>query len=540
PEFEGYGPKTSKSVSEDISNEVKEYLDALLVNDRVSDNKDCSVESPVVVEKKTVVSTVAKIEFVRAKQQEKPVRKPVKYAKMYRPRPVNTARPRSVNTARPRPVNTARPNSIVVNAVSVNQVNVVNDSACWVWRPTKPNGASITLKIHNYIDVKTVNGEKQIQVLVDKKKVIITETSVRSDLHLEVAEGTECLPTATIFEQLTLMGAKTTTWNEFRSTIAFAIICLATNQKFNFSKYIFDHMVKNLEDGVKFLMFLRFVQVLLDSQIEGMIKHKEIYVTPSHTKKIFSNMKRQGKEFSDEHVTATFNDLLLSGEDRLKLNELIELCTQLQSKFIALETIRSNQALKIGSLKRRGMMIEDLDADEEVGLVDETQGRNDQDMFDTSILVDEEVVAEKEVSTADSVPNAGEVVTTAGEVVATAGEIVTTVGVEVSTAAITSQISMDEITLAKALIDIKTSKPKAKGIDNTQAWDNIQEEERGELTIEEKSRLFVELMNKRKKYFARHRAEKIRMRKQQKARAAGKLEQEEAKRQRMEEENKSA
>nr|GEY44452.1 hypothetical protein [Tanacetum cinerariifolium] len=54
--------------------------------------------------------------------------------------------------------------------------------------------------------VKTVNREAQIQALVDKKNVIITEISVRSDLHLEDAEGTECLPTATIFEQPTLMG----------------------------------------------------------------------------------------------------------------------------------------------------------------------------------------------------------------------------------------------------------------------------------------------------------------------------------------------
>nr|GEZ84680.1 hypothetical protein [Tanacetum cinerariifolium] len=100
--------------------------------------------------------------------------------------------------------------------------------------------------------------------------------------------------------------------------------------------------------------------------------------------------------------------------------------------------------------------IEDLDANDGVALVDETKGRNDQDMFDTSIFDDEEV-AEKDVSTADPV-------TTAGEVVTTAVEVSTTAGVEVSTAAITSQISMDEITLAKALIDIKTSKPKAKGI----------------------------------------------------------------------------
>ncbi|GKE80763.1 hypothetical protein Tco_1550763, partial [Tanacetum coccineum] len=75
PEFEGYGPKTSKSVSEDISNEVRESLDALLVEELVSDDK---------LEKKTVFPTVAKIEFVRPKQQEKPVRKPVKYAEMYR------------------------------------------------------------------------------------------------------------------------------------------------------------------------------------------------------------------------------------------------------------------------------------------------------------------------------------------------------------------------------------------------------------------------------------------------------------------------
>ncbi|GKA87631.1 putative ribonuclease H-like domain-containing protein [Tanacetum coccineum] len=74
PEFEGYGPKTSKSVCKDISNKVRESPDVPLVKELVSDDK---------LEKKTVSPTVAKIEFVRPKQQEKPVRKPVKYAKMY-------------------------------------------------------------------------------------------------------------------------------------------------------------------------------------------------------------------------------------------------------------------------------------------------------------------------------------------------------------------------------------------------------------------------------------------------------------------------
>ncbi|GKD26328.1 hypothetical protein Tco_1232542, partial [Tanacetum coccineum] len=67
--------RTRKSVSEDISNEVKESFDASLVEELVSDDK---------LEKKIVFPTVAKIEFVRPKQQEKPVRKPVKYADMYR------------------------------------------------------------------------------------------------------------------------------------------------------------------------------------------------------------------------------------------------------------------------------------------------------------------------------------------------------------------------------------------------------------------------------------------------------------------------
>ncbi|GJY29230.1 hypothetical protein Tco_0404997 [Tanacetum coccineum] len=74
-EFEGYGPKTSKNVSEDTSNEVRESSDALMVKKLVSDDK---------LEKKTIFPTVAKIEFVRPKQQEKPVRKPVKYTDMYR------------------------------------------------------------------------------------------------------------------------------------------------------------------------------------------------------------------------------------------------------------------------------------------------------------------------------------------------------------------------------------------------------------------------------------------------------------------------
>ncbi|GKC07829.1 hypothetical protein Tco_0999439, partial [Tanacetum coccineum] len=163
----------------------------------------------------------------------------------------------------------------------------------------------------------------------DGKKIIVTKSIVRRDLQLEDAEGMDCLPNATIFEELTRMGyekisqkltfykaffspqwkflihtilqclsSKTTAWNEFSSTMASAIICLATNQKFNFSKYIFESMVKNLDNVGKFLMYPRFIQVFLDKQLEGVPTHNRTYIAPSHTKKIFGNMRRVGKGFS--------------------------------------------------------------------------------------------------------------------------------------------------------------------------------------------------------------------------------------------------
>nr|GFA22371.1 hypothetical protein [Tanacetum cinerariifolium] len=53
---------------------------------------------------------------------------------------------------------------------------------------------------------KTINEEGRLQALVDGKKIIITESTMRRDLQLEDAEGVDCLLNATIFEQLALIG----------------------------------------------------------------------------------------------------------------------------------------------------------------------------------------------------------------------------------------------------------------------------------------------------------------------------------------------
>ncbi|GKC35893.1 putative ribonuclease H-like domain-containing protein, partial [Tanacetum coccineum] len=149
-------------------------------------------------------------------------------------------------------------------------------------------------------------------VKVDGKKIVVTEASVRRDLQLDDEEGTDCLPNATIFEELTRRGAKTTAWNEFSSIMASAIICLATNQKFNFSKYIFESMVKNLDNAGKFLMYPRRP------------KRKDTEV-PQPSDPI---------NVADEAVN----------EDSMTLKELMDFCTQLQQRVLDLENPKTAQA----------------------------------------------------------------------------------------------------------------------------------------------------------------------------------------------------
>ncbi|GJS28213.1 hypothetical protein Tco_0488833 [Tanacetum coccineum] len=176
------------------------------------------------------------------------------------------------------------------------------------------------------VKVKTVNGEVHLQALVDGKKIIVTKASVRRDLQLNDEEGTDYLPNATIFEELTRMGAKTTAWNEFSSTMASKIICLATNQKFNFSKYIFESMVKNLENV--------------------------IYVTPSHTKKIFGNMRRVGKCFSGRD-TPLFPTMMVQAQQEQGEGSAIPIDPQHTPTIIQPLTYQPQNKLKPRKPKRK-------------------------------------------------------------------------------------------------------------------------------------------------------------------------------------------
>ncbi|GJY84212.1 hypothetical protein Tco_0497588 [Tanacetum coccineum] len=269
------------------------------------------------------------------------------------------------------------------------------------------------------VKAKTINGEVQLYALVDGKKVIITESTVRRDLQLEDAEGVDCLPNSTIFEQLTLMRGNT----------------------------------------------------------------------------------------------------LRSDEDRLKLDELMALCTTLQTRVLDLEKTKTTQQNEIDSLKRRvkklkkkrslrthklkrlykvsltarvessgdeedlgedtskqGRRINAINADEDITLVN-VQDDADNEMFDVNVLNSEEVFV----------------------------------------------VGQNEKLLMK-LAREKAKKEKEANIALIEEWDDIQEkidvdyqlaerlqaQEQEELSDAEKAILFQQLLEKRRKHFAAKRAEEKR------------------------------
>ncbi|GKE09096.1 hypothetical protein Tco_1412647 [Tanacetum coccineum] len=98
---------------------------------------------------------------------------------------------------------------------------------------------------------------------------------------------------------------------------------------------------------------------------------------------------------------------------------------------------------------KQGRKIADLDADTEVTLIDETQGRNDEDlMFDIGVLNGDEVFQEPMLNIATTTSL---IPVSVADPITTVGEVVTTASVEIA----------EELTLVQTLIEIKSAKPKA-------------------------------------------------------------------------------
>nr|GEW40553.1 putative ribonuclease H-like domain-containing protein [Tanacetum cinerariifolium] len=201
-----------------------------------------------------------------------------------------------------------------------------------------------------------VNDITRLQALVDRKKVVITKATIRDALCLDDAEGVGCMPNEEFFTEfarmgyekpstkltfykaffssqwkflihtiLQCMGAKITSWNEFSSSMASAVICLSTGRKFNFSKYIFDSLVRNVDSTTKFYMYPRFLQLIIRRQVGALSTHATKYASPALTQKVFANIRRVGKGFSRVE-TPLFEGMMVEqqGNEEGDTNEHVE------------------------------------------------------------------------------------------------------------------------------------------------------------------------------------------------------------------------
>nr|GEZ83617.1 hypothetical protein [Tanacetum cinerariifolium] len=139
---------------------------------------------------------------------------------------------------------------------------------------------------------------------MDGKRVVVTEDVIQQDLCLDDADGVECLPNEEIFTEVAHMGykkpSKRTAWNEFSCSMASVVIWLATGRNFNFSKYMFDGMVRNVDSPSKFLVYPLFIQVIINAQVEDLSSHTNQYTSPTLTQKVFANMRREEEDEEEE------------------------------------------------------------------------------------------------------------------------------------------------------------------------------------------------------------------------------------------------
>ncbi|GKC47710.1 hypothetical protein Tco_1065432 [Tanacetum coccineum] len=349
----------------------------------------------------------------------------------------------------------------------------------------------LTKAFDDTVEVKSINREVQLQALVDKNEVIITESTIRRDLQLEDAEGTDFLPNATIFEQLALIRIYVTP---------------------SHTKKIFEN-IKREEKGFSGRVTPLFPTMMVQAHEEmgeGLANPIDPYHTPIITQPSTSKTQKKQKlrkpkrkdtkipqssgpiepiadeAVNKENIPTYFNDLLLNGDDSLKLNDLMKICIKLQQRVLDLENTKTTQAQEISSLKLRVKRLEkkggsrtyklkrlfkigrsaqvvyskdeglgdqedaskqrrkidDIDQDAEVTLVDETQGRyDDAQMFDTDVFNGEEVF-----------------VTEQSEKVVE--EVVSSVEVSVATTTTTTVITKVDLTLAQALAELRSAKPK--------------------------------------------------------------------------------
>ncbi|GJW23566.1 ribonuclease H-like domain-containing protein [Tanacetum coccineum] len=308
-------------------------------------------------------------------------------------------------------------------ATTASSLEVEQDSDA----QTRFEAASKSPMIHLSQELPHLEVRRTIQALVDKKKVIVTEASIRCDLQLDDFE---------------------------------------------------------------------------DKQVGDISTHTKTYDAPCHTKKVFGNMKRVGKDFSGR-VTPLFPTMLVQAQEevgegstnpidphhtpidsqpltshpqqkhksrksKIKITEVphpSDSTTKMRNMVKKLEKKVSKRTHKLKRLYKVGVIRKVQSSDDE-GLGAQ-EDENDNLIFDASVFDSEEVVntAEKEVSTADRVTTATLSITTTNIEVST---VVVITPIPNTSTIVTTIITPEEINLAQeitlAFATLKSIKPKVKDV----------------------------------------------------------------------------
>nr|GEV43325.1 hypothetical protein [Tanacetum cinerariifolium] len=198
--------------------------------------------------------------------------------------------------------------------------------------------------------VKKVKDVVQLCALIKGKKVVVSKDINRIYVHLDDVDGVECLSNEEIFEELARMGYE------------------KPPHKLKFYKA----MVRNVDSLSKFLMYLRFLQVVLDNQVDDTSTHNTRYTTFTLTQKVFANMRRVGNGFSgvETHLFALMLKKRVKKLEKKKRSK--SLGFKRLSRVGLAQRVKSFTDIVLGAQEDASTQgeIEAIDADEDITLVD--------------------------------------------------------------------------------------------------------------------------------------------------------------------------
>nr|GEU75343.1 hypothetical protein [Tanacetum cinerariifolium] len=331
---------------------------------------------------------------------------------------------------------------------------------------------------------KTINGKAQIHAQVDGKEIIITESSVRRDFRLEDEEYVDCLPNSTIYENLELMGDE----KGFSGRIIDLFSCmLVQNLMGKGSALPTDpqHTPTILQSSSSQLQTTqkprkpkrKNTQVPQPSGSTEYVIDKAVY-------KELDNRLATPNESSSPGTTLgggpRFQEAMRDTITQTRFENVFKISNDSLLARARVDSSKDEQSLGEDASKQ-GRIINDIDADEDITLVND---QNDAKMFDVNDLQGEEVFV--------IIEDADKKVNATGEVNA-------------ASIATTTKLSEPITTTTTKTISLKQSQDKGKGI---MVEEPVKLEKKDQIRLDEEAALKLQAEFDEEKRLARERAQK--------------------------------